>query len=115
VSESFAGITVPEGDPGGVEGVASALTGMAGALESAAGQLNALPAGMGSWQGAASVAFAGACMTTTGGIAIGAEAFAMAGGVARRYAHDLEHAQHQARASRTAARAWCCACSRSCA
>jgi hypothetical protein len=104
MSESFAGITVPEGDPGGVEGIASALTGMAGAVEAAAAQLNALPAGMGSWQGAASVAFAGACLTTTGGLATSAEAFAMAGGVARHYAHDLEHAQRAAKSAIHAAR-----------
>ena len=45
MSESFAGITVPPGEPGGVRSMASAMVGMAAALEADSGRLRALPSG----------------------------------------------------------------------
>jgi Pertussis toxin, subunit 1 len=99
MSESFAGITVPPGEPGGVRSMASAMVGMAGALQADSMRLRSLPTGMGSWQGPASAAFAGACFNQTDGLSISAQAFAYAAGMSQQYASALHDAQHEARAA----------------
>ena len=55
MSESYAGITVPEGEPGGLRAAASQFTGLAGSLEGASAELRGLPGSLTSWQGPASV------------------------------------------------------------
>ena len=51
MGESYAGITVPEGDPGAVRSAAAQLHGVAGQLQGACAQLTGLPGSIPAWQG----------------------------------------------------------------
>ncbi len=99
MSESFAGITVHPGEPGALETMASSWLGMGAALEGAASRLRSMQAGMSSWQGPASVAFAGANLTASDGVSVNGQAFDYAAGATSRYAHALREAKHEARAA----------------
>jgi hypothetical protein len=55
--ESFAGITVPEGEPGAVRDAAAVFRGVAGGLHGVSGDLTAVPGLVSDWRGPASVAF----------------------------------------------------------
>lgn len=97
MAESYAGITVPPGNPDTLRGAASSFAGVSGALERAAGQLAAMPGSIDLWRGPASVSYAGSCQTSSGSARQGVQAMHAASNAARRYAMDLEQAQHEAR------------------
>jgi hypothetical protein len=95
--ESYAGITVPEGDPGGLRAAAAQFTGLAASLEGASAELRGLPGSLTSWQGPASVAYAGSCMTQAGGTEAGVASLQNAAEATRAFAAELEQAQDDAR------------------
>ena len=61
MGESFAGITVPDGEPEGLRTAASSFDGLSGQLSTAGHQLAGLPGSMAGWSGPASVAYASSC------------------------------------------------------
>jgi hypothetical protein len=52
--ESFAGITVPEGEPGGLRAAAREFNSLAVEVDGAASRVRGLPGQMASWSGPAS-------------------------------------------------------------
>jgi hypothetical protein len=99
MAESFAGITVPEGNPGGLRAAGSHLHGICSSLGGIADQLRGMPSALGTWQGPASVNYAGTCMTVGGMAGVGVEALHTAATLAHSYAGELENAQREARAA----------------
>jgi hypothetical protein len=97
--ESFAGITVPEGEPGGLRAAARQFNSLAIEVDGAAGRVQALPGQMASWSGPASARFAGACEDHAAAAGAGVSALTTAGQVAARYAQALDEAQDDARAA----------------
>jgi uncharacterized protein YukE len=61
--ESFAGITVPEGEPDTVRDAAHTFRGLAGGLHGVSGELQTIPGLVGDWQGLAASAFHGTVPT----------------------------------------------------
>jgi hypothetical protein len=96
-TESFAGITVPEGEPAALNDAAGEFGTIAGTLSGAAGELRGMPATMGSWAGPASVNYAGACMTNGTACEAAVEALGQAEHAARVYSAKLKAAQERAR------------------
>src|SRR3954471_9540870 len=103
--DSYAGITVPEGDPGGLSGAASEFGALAGQLSGVSAELQGMPGTLSTWNGPASVSFAGACLTNHSACRDAVDAFTHAESAARRYAPALRHAQHEAEAAIAQARA----------
>ncbi len=97
MAESFAGITVPEGEAGELRSAAKALSGLSHDLESAARALDGQPTMLGGWVGPASVAYAGACLVSSGGVRASATAAHAAAGALRRFGEGLQDAQRDAR------------------
>jgi uncharacterized protein YukE len=97
VPQSFAGITVPEGEPGELRSAAKALTGLSHDLASTAHELDSQPAMLGGWVGPASVTYAGTCQLTSGGVRAGASVLEVASAALRRYGEGLQDAQRDAR------------------
>jgi uncharacterized protein YukE len=95
--ESFAGITVPEGEPGALRSAAGQFGQVAGALGDRAGGIGALPGQLASWQGPASAAFAATCRQHAQAAQGAASAVTGAGLAAGRYAEELDQAQDDAR------------------
>ncbi len=102
--EEVEGISMPPGDPDGVEEIAGAFAGVAGQLRGAAGRLRAAPGEVGSWRGASSVAFAGACLVGAGDADDRADSMERASAGARRFAGDLREARTDARTAMRDAR-----------
>jgi uncharacterized protein YukE len=102
--ESFAGITVPEGEPGAVRQAATIFTGAAGGLQDVASGLQAVPNALSDWRGPASASFRGATITNGAALQAGVEAMHDAARAAREYAEELENAQRDARQAIRAAR-----------
>ena len=98
-SESFAGITVPKGEPDSVRDAGATFASVAGGLEGAAGELRSMPEVLASWQGPASVSFGGSCMTNGSAVDAGVQALDSCARAARTYAGELEDAQREARAA----------------
>src|SRR4051794_29758690 len=96
MAESFMGITVPDGDPGALESAASRFAGLSGALHDVSAQLNAMPGIASSWQGPASVAYGGVCLSQAGAARVASETLATAATATKLYAHDLHDLRHQA-------------------
>lgn len=71
--ESFAGITVPEGEPGALESGGARMEGLAGRLDGVHGGLNSLPGALAGWNGPASIAYEGGTLTNGAGIAAAIE------------------------------------------
>jgi len=94
--DSFAGITVPEGDPGGLSSAGATVSGVAGALAGVAAQLNALPAELSAWKGPASLAFGGEASSLGEGAARVGHALDAFHPALRRAADELEEAQRLA-------------------
>lgn len=94
--DSYAGITVPEGDPGQLEGLAQSYAGLAGAVDSAAAVFDAFPSELPMWQGPASVAFAAASDMGGGGARSAGSMLDKQAGSLRVYADDLDAAQRKA-------------------
>lgn len=105
MAESFAGITVPEGEAGELRSAAKALSGLSHDLESAARALDGQPTMLGGWFGPASVAYAGACLVSSGGVRAGATAAHAGAAALRRFGEGLQDAQRDARHAIAQARA----------
>ena len=58
--ESFAGITVPDGEPAGLRAAARQFNAFALEIDSCAGRVQSLPGQLADWRGPASARFAGA-------------------------------------------------------
>jgi len=99
VGDSFAGITVPEGEPGELRSAGQTFAGISGALQGVSSELGALPGMLSAWQGPASVNYAGSVLTNGSALDAGTEALRSASLAANRYAEELEQAQDDARAA----------------
>jgi hypothetical protein len=97
--ESFAGITVPEGEPGGLRAAARQFNALAIEVDGAASRVQALPGQMASWSGPASARFAAAADDHAAAAGAGVSALTAAGQAAARYAEALDEAQDDARAA----------------
>jgi len=97
MNASFAGITVPEGDPAGLRSVDSELRGVAGALEGVGAELRSTPGMLSSWRGPASISFIGACLTNGAVVDAGVQALQLGARAAAKYADELDQAQADAR------------------
>ncbi len=99
MGDSFAGITVPEGQPGELRAAGQTFAGISGALEGVSSELGALPGMLSAWQGPASVNYAGSVLTNGTALDSATEALQSASIAAKRYAEELEEAQDDARAA----------------
>jgi uncharacterized protein YukE len=99
VSQSFAGITVPQGEPGGLRDAASSMIGVSGQLDGVADGLGGLPSQLTMWQGDGSLTYGNACANVQGVVSGGAQTVHSAAVVLRHYAGDLEDAQDEAKAA----------------
>jgi hypothetical protein len=97
MAESYAGITVPEGEPGTVRDAARTFTGVAGGLHGASADLRSVPGLVSDWKGPASAAFGGTVITNGSAVDGGAGAMATCAQAASTYAEELEQAQRDAR------------------
>lgn len=97
MGESFEGIEVPEGEPGGLRGAAASFNGLSGALDGVGSELRGAPMGLGAWMGPASVSYAGACLTNGGVASAGAQALETCSVATTAYAAELEAVQRDAR------------------
>ncbi len=97
MAESYAGITVPEGEPGTIREAAQTFTGVAGGLHGASADLQSVPGLVSQWKGPASAAFSGTAITNGSAVDSGAEAMATCAQAARTFAEELEQAQKDAR------------------
>jgi uncharacterized protein YukE len=95
--ESYAGITVPEGEPAALNEAAGQFGSVAAALSGVAGEVRGAPSTMASWAGPASVSYAGACMTNGSACDAAVEALGQTERAARAYADKLQGAQERAR------------------
>jgi uncharacterized protein YukE len=95
--DAFAGIEVPEGDPGALNDAAGQFGAVAAALSGTAGQLRGMPGQLSSWSGPASVSFAGTCLTNGTACDAAVEALGQAEHAARAYAGKLKTAKEHAR------------------
>lgn len=95
--ESFAGISVPPGDPGGVDGLVRSYAGVASSLRGAASRLRAAPSESPSWQGAASIAYMGLCLIAGEDADDAAGRMEQAAGAASKYRDELTEARREAR------------------
>lgn len=95
--ESFAGISVPPGDPGGVDNLVRGYAGVAHNLRGAASRLRASPQEMPSWQGAASIAYMGLCLIAGEDADEAAERMERAAAAATKYKDELTDARRDAR------------------
>ena len=99
MSDSFAGIAVPEGSVGDLRRAGSELAQQAQVLSQTATGLRAMPTTVGSWIGPAHSAYANRCITAAEAAGLAAQAFIMAAGAADAYAAELEQAKERARAA----------------
>ena len=97
MSESYAGITVPEGEPETIRDAAQTFTGVGGGLEGAGADLRSIPGLVSDWQGPASSSFGGTVVTNGSCVDDGAAAMTTCAHAARTYADALDHAQEDAR------------------
>jgi hypothetical protein len=97
--DSFAGITVPEGEPDTVRTAAATFRSLAGGLHGVSGELQTVPGLVGSWQGPAASAFAGTVPTNGSCLDGAADAMSSCAQAARTYADALETAQEDAKAA----------------
>ena len=93
---SYAGITVPEGEPGALRASAAQFAGLAGSLAGVSGELSGMPGTLAGWSGPASVNYAGACTTNSSACEAAVQALSEAERAARIYAEALEEAQRDA-------------------
>jgi hypothetical protein len=97
MSDSFAGISVPEGSVGQLRQAGSRLAQQAQVLSQAATSVRAMPSAAGSWIGPAQSAYANRCISASEAAGLAAQAFIMAAGAADAYAEALEQAKREAR------------------
>ena len=92
-----AGIALPEGNPGAVEGAASRLTQAAGGFADAARTIRQAESGAGVWRGVAFFTFSDHCGQQSEAARAGSEACRRAAVALRRYAGELEDARERVR------------------
>ena len=97
--ESFAGITVPDGEPEQVFSAGAVLSGVSGGLEGVSAQLRGMPELLASWRGPASISYGNSCLTNGTALSAAERALSRCAVVAQRYARDLEEAQDDARSA----------------
>jgi uncharacterized protein YukE len=97
MAESFAGITVPEGEPDTIRDAASTFHGVAGGLHGASSDLRSVPGLVSDWKGPASAAFGSTVVTNGSCVDDAAQAMSTCAQAARTYAYELEQAQKDAR------------------
>ena len=97
MAESFAGITVPEGEPETIRHAAQTFHGVAGSLHGASGDLRSVPGLVADWQGPASAAYSGTVITNGGCVDDAAAAMGTCAQTATTYADELDQAQQDAR------------------
>ena len=97
MSESYAGITVPEGEPDGLRAAAARFAGACSSLQAAGAELASMPGSAGPWQGPASVSYAGSCHAQADAARAAGGSARTAAETARTYATALEAAQREAR------------------
>ena len=95
--ESFAGITVPDGEPAGLRAAARQFNAFALEIDSCAGRVQSLPGQLADWRGPASARFAGAAQQHAAAAGGAVTALSAAGQAAGRYAEALDEAQDDAR------------------
>jgi hypothetical protein len=97
MSESFAGITVPEGEPGELRSAAHAFEGAADSLSATASDLEGMPGMLSAWQGPASVIYADTCITNGAAAQNAVWACQIAAQGVLGYAEALQDAKKEAR------------------
>src|SRR5215212_7255149 len=97
MSESYAGITTPEGSVSELRHAGSRLAQQAQMLAQSSQQLRTMPASAGTWTGPAHGAYANRCITASTAAQLAAQSFIMAAGAAEAYADELADAKHDAR------------------
>lgn len=97
MGESFAGISVPEGDPGGLRSSAQRMGAAGTALHDAGRELEGMPSALGSWQGPASGSYAASCLSLSDALGRMADGRIQAAAATNRFADDLEEAREDAR------------------
>ncbi|MGH2781228.1 MAG: hypothetical protein ACRDLA_07425 [Thermoleophilaceae bacterium] len=97
MAESVAGIELPDGDPGAVGAAASGLRSTGGGFENARGTVARAAAGVPSWSGHASFAFANRCGTYGSAARSADSACEQAAGALRRYGTVLSEARGEVR------------------
>ena len=97
VEETFAGISVPPGDPAGVENLTRSFSSVASNLRSTASRLRSSPSELPSWQGVASLAYAGLCLIAGEDADAAAERMEQAAAAATKYKDELTDARRDAR------------------
>ena len=95
--DSFAGITMPEGDPGALADAGQRMGEVGRQLNASATELQGMPSTMGSWQGPASASYAGTCLSQSDAVSRQADGWIMAAGVAKVFSTELEDAREEAR------------------
>jgi uncharacterized protein YukE len=95
--ESFAGITVPDGEPGGLRAAARQFNALALQIDSCSGRVRSLPGQLADWRGPASARFAGAAQEHADAAGGAVSALSTAGHAAAHYAEALHDAQEDAR------------------
>jgi hypothetical protein len=97
MSDSYAGITTPEGSVSELRHAGSRLAQQAQMLAQSSQQLRTMPASAGMWTGPAHGAYANRCITASTAAQLAAQSFIMAAGAAEAYADELSEAKHEAR------------------
>jgi uncharacterized protein YukE len=94
---AVAGIALPEGNPGAVDGAASRLTQAAGDFADAARTIRQAENGAGAWRGVASFTFSDHCGQQSEAARAGSEACRRAAVALRKFAGELEDARSRVR------------------
>jgi hypothetical protein len=97
MSNSSADIEEPQGDPGEISRAAGDLSRQSSSFWDTSQQLRSLPGSLTTWQGPASVAFAGTALAYADDAAAASDALALAARVAQAFADELDDAQADAR------------------
>ena len=99
MAESFAGITVPDGEPEELLSAGVTLSGVSGGLEGVGAQLRGMPETLASWRGPASISYGNSCLSNGTALSAAEQALSQCAVLAQRYARDLGEAQDDARAA----------------
>ena len=97
MADAYAGIAVPEGDPGALRDSAGRMRQVSGGLRESASELEGMPSVLGSWQGPASAAYAGSCLSRSEVALRAAEGWSSSAGAVEAFADELKEARREAR------------------
>jgi hypothetical protein len=96
-TDSFAGITVPDGDPGSIRDAAATFRRAAHGLQGIASDVRAVPGLVGDWRGPASARYHHTTVTNGSAVDAAVEALGTCEQAATTYAGELERCQNEAR------------------